>query len=175
MSPRTVLTVLWALRQPVGLAFRRRETLSRMWIWMEKAMTDQPTMETGTVGPTPPTEPLPKKAPGPWRDRLITVVLAAIVAAAVSFGVGALHPGPQGKAGTTGKTGKTGLTGLTGPSGSAAQVTGLGVCFNTNFGGDGVYTWVSSVSINSPTVRADGTTYCSYGSYVPVAPQPING
>jgi hypothetical protein len=103
------------------------------------------------------------------------VVLVVLLGAAAGFAASGLHPGPRGKqgqtgpAGATGQTGQTGQTGPQGPAGSAAQTTDLGVCVDIIYSNG----FVQSASVTPPSRHPDGTTYCSIGSYVPIAPQPI--
>jgi hypothetical protein len=113
------------------------------------------------------------------------VVLALVVGALAGFGGGfaasGLHPGPRGRTGTQGVQGLQGVQGVqgdqgqagaTGKSGTAAQVSELGVCYDTtNQSSNGTF-WITGVFISSPSRHSDGTTFCSSGTYVPVQPQP---
>jgi hypothetical protein len=116
--------------------------------------------------PTPTTPGL-KRA---WWSRALPLVLAGLLGAVAGFGASSMHPGPQGKTGVAGASGVAGPVGPVGPAGapgSAAQVSGLGVCY-TPFSQNG---WMTGIDISSPSKHADGTTYCANGTYVPVAPQ----
>jgi hypothetical protein len=123
-------------------------------------------------------EALAAPTPGTSRRALVLLGISAVLLGGVAgFGASALHPGSDGKTGASGKvgtpglTGKAGIQGVVGPSGTAAAVTDLGVCYSTTNGdftnGD---TYISSIYISSVSKHADGTTYCSTGSYVPVSP-----
>jgi hypothetical protein len=109
---------------------------------------------------------------------VLALVLGTIEGFGGGFAAGGLHPGPRGEAGTQGVQGLRGLTGetgATGQSGAAAQVTELGVCYDTtNQSSNGTY-WITGVYVSSPSRHQDGTTYCPSGTYVPVQPQPAAG
>lgn len=122
--------------------------------------------------------------PRNWWLFAVSLVLAALLGAVAGFAASGLHPGPRGHQGAAGlpgaagaassvpgPAGPPGATGATGPAGAAATTTDLGVCESVNYGTVYGVSVINSVTINSPSKHADGTTYCSYGSYVPVTPQ----
>ena len=116
----------------------------------------------------------PAQKPGSgWSERIVVILIAAVLGGVAGFGASALHPGAKGLQGKTGKTGlvgATGLAGAAGAAGNAAQVSNLGVCVNVTYASSSV-SYVQGVSIQSPSQRSDGTTYCPVGNYVPVVPQ----
>ena len=116
----------------------------------------------------------PESQPPRRRDRrtALMLVAAAVVGGIAGFGASALHPGAQGKPGAIGPAGSAGPQG---PAGSAAGVSGLGVCYQTYSNSNSGVSWMTGVSISAPAKHADGTTYCAYGDYVSVSPQPENG
>jgi hypothetical protein len=135
-------------------------------------------MKWNTVTTTLESPATAAQASGTSRRTLAIVGVSAVLLGGVAgFGASALHPGSDGKTGATGKagitgtTGKAGVQGAVGPTGTAAAVSDLGVCYNTTSGnftnGD---SYISSVYITSVSKHADGTTFCSTGSYVPVSP-----
>jgi hypothetical protein len=150
--------------------------------------TETPTWGEAPPSPQPSTQPQPQvqthgAEPAYYRQEPIrrgwlfwalSLVLAALLGAAAGFGASALHPGADGKQGAAGPAGATGAPGQKGDPGepglpgSAAQVTDLGVCFSVTYSNG----FVQSVGATSPSRHADGTTYCPYGQYVPVQPQP---
>ena len=117
----------------------------------------------------------PAQKPGSgWSERIVVILIAAVLGGVAGFGASALHPGARGPVGKTGKTGNTGLVGaagLAGAAGNAAQVSNLGVCVSVTYASSSV-SYVQGVSVQSPSQRSDGTTYCPSGNYVPVVPQP---
>jgi hypothetical protein len=124
------------------------------------------------------------ESPGGGRTRLSTtwvlilaLLLGAVAGFAGGFAASALHPGPKGDTGAQGARGPIGHTGLQGESGAAAQVTDLGVCYNSTSqtSADGSTFWITGVYITSPLRHPDGTTFCSVGSYIPVSPQAAIG
>src|ERR1035437_4207348 len=116
----------------------------------------------------------PAQKPGSgWSERIVVILIAAVLGGVAGFGASALHPGAKGLQGKTGKTGlvgATGLAGAAGAAGNAAQVSNLGVCVNVTYASSSV-SYVQGVSIQSPSQRSDGTTYCPVGNYVPGVPQ----
>jgi hypothetical protein len=89
-----------------------------------------------------------------------------------------LFPAKQGPVGHTGKTGATGAQGPVGATGSAANVNlaNEGLCFNSSYFTDNAgfgnsYTWVSNVSLYTPTIT-NGAKSCPSGSFVPLEPAP---
>jgi hypothetical protein len=133
---------------------------------------------TSPVAAVPP--PFVPQSTRPSRARLILAVglLSALLGFAGGIAGSALHRGPAGTTGSAGQTGAkgdTGLTGSTGPAGSAAQVSELGVCYDTSSSSGGGSYWLTSMYLTSPSKHPDGTTYCPSGSYVPVAPQSDHG
>jgi len=119
--------------------------------------------------------------PRNWWLFAVSLVLAALLGAVAGFAASGLHPGPRGHQGAAGiagaastvrgPVGAPGITGPAGPAGAAASTTNLGVCESTSYGTVYGVSVITSVSVSSPSQHPDGTTYCSFGDYVPVAPQ----
>lgn len=140
-----------------------------------------------TLDPNPPTLDIPTVEQNThqpqvqparlWMRKAVPVILAGLLGAVGGFAASGLHPGPQGKQGQQGLTGAPGpqgvqgTQGLQGPAGTAAQLSSLGVCFNTNYQYNNGTSWITSVNVSSPSRQADGTNYCPVGQYVPVVPQ----
>jgi hypothetical protein len=112
-----------------------------------------------------------------WSLVVVALVLGAVAGAIGGFAASGLHPGPRGHVGATGlkgaqgAQGPRGLDGIPGSPGSDASVADLGVCWSTSSQWNLGASWISSVSLSSPSKHPDGTTYCPYGTYVAVAPQ----
>jgi hypothetical protein len=142
-----------------------------------------------TNGPEhPPAEPVATVAEPvrmmPSRRWLAGVVGAALIAGFLGGVVaGSMRDGPRGPAGAVGKHGPQGKQG---PAGAAADVDAklaeaakqtdgkiedLGMCWQANYEYGNV-TYVSSVSLYSPSRKPNGTIYCSAGTYIPVKAAP---
>jgi hypothetical protein len=87
----------------------------------------------------------------------------------------AMFPAPAGAVGKQGPVGQTGPAGPAGSAGTASSVdtSTLGYCFNVNYTTQAGTSWVSSVTLASPTLQS-GTQSCPTGSFVPIAAQPSN-
>jgi len=124
------------------------------------------------------------ETPNDDRSRRSTIKLVALVAVlALVLGFAGGFAGSEfhkGSAGTTGEVGPEGppglpgapgLIGLTGAPGAAAVVGDLGLCFDTSYSNPYGDTYLTGVYLSTVQKHPDGTTYCSSGRYIPVAPQ----
>lgn len=127
-------------------------------------------MATAPATATAPTETTTRKVN---RTLVLSVAAAVAAGAASGFGFGYLHSGPigpRGLPGPVGKPGPVGPAGPVGPPGSAASVSNLGVCFTVTYASQAGTSWVSGVSVFTPTVK-NGVISCPVGQYIPVSPQ----
>jgi hypothetical protein len=124
-----------------------------------------------------PSDQLPRQGLRVGVGMLVGVGVLALVLGLVGGVVShALFPAPAGAVGAVGRQGPVGETGPAGPVGPATNVdtSKLGFCVNVTYANNGGASWVSGVTIETPTVQS-GTQSCPTGSFVPVTASPTPG